>query len=75
MLTRRTFLLGVGTTGLALSPAPARSAFEMEKITIGLIGLGRQGQGYLKKLLKMRKARLGGLCDADHKRMEQALKW
>lgn len=81
-LTRRTLLGGAGA-GCAAALAPCWATKRLfgaekpvppsERITIGLIGVGRQAHHYnIKQFLEMPDVQVVAICDVDSWRLEQA---
>ena len=68
ILTRRTFILGTGAAACLLGKAAPSS-----RITVGMIGVGRQAvQVNLKQFLKMPDVQIVAVCDVDSWRLANA---
>ncbi len=81
--TRREFLVGTTAAGLALaaglSPTPAaeargygRNARKLERVRIGYVGVGGQGTGHVRNLLKVPGAQIVAVCDIVESRVKRA---
>jgi myo-inositol 2-dehydrogenase/D-chiro-inositol 1-dehydrogenase len=80
-LTRRDFLKTSAASATTLLPAftivtsPLRGAdAPSNRITIGCIGVGRQGGGNMREFLGFKQAQIVAVCDVDSKRAQNAQK-
>lgn len=73
---RRSFLKGIGAAVLAPSVVPSRvwSAADLpsERITIAVIGIGKQGGGLLRGFLNAPGTQIVAVCDVDRKKLQRA---
>ncbi|HZO53605.1 MAG TPA: Gfo/Idh/MocA family oxidoreductase [Bryobacteraceae bacterium] len=66
-MPRRTFLASAGA-GLALAQKGPN-----DQVVIGMIGVGNQGTGRLRELLKEPDVRIGAICDVDSSHRDRAI--
>jgi predicted dehydrogenase len=74
--TRRTFLkdlsLGVAAASVA-SPLRAHSSSSSERVRVGVIGCGPQGNSHVGSLKSLKHAELAYVCDVDQQRVAKAV--
>ena len=71
MLTRRTFLATSASAPLVFSRAAGADA--NEKITLGFIGVGKQGRGHLGGFLGRKEVEVVAVCDVVKERLDNAV--
>lgn len=77
MATRRAFIRNTSLMGAGLMAVPgfARNTFSaMEKINVGLIGVGLRGTNHLENLLLRKDVNITAICDIDQNRINLAKK-
>ncbi|MBL8177516.1 MAG: Gfo/Idh/MocA family oxidoreductase [Bryobacterales bacterium] len=65
-LSRRTFLASTAASLARAQQSPNN------QLVIGMIGVGNQGTGRLRELLRQPDVRIGGICDVDRSHMDRA---
>ncbi len=71
-IRRREFVLA--STVATVSVASSRAMAAVEKVKIGVIGLGNQGKAHVKSYLDIPNVEVAYLCDLDEKRLNDASK-
>lgn len=67
VLSRRAFLASTGA-GLALTQQSPN-----DQVVVGMIGVGNQGAGRLRELLRQTDVRIGAICDVDRSHLDRAI--
>ncbi len=70
---RRSFLKAAGVGTMALGLASRATAQQHEKLIVGVIGTGGMGSAHTSQLASRRDVEVAYVCDADQRRLENAV--
>ncbi len=66
-IRRRAFVMATAGAITSTMMKPSRASSASDKVVVGVIGLGGQGQSHLKSFLSMPNVEVAYVCDVDSK--------